>query len=76
LAWIFAEKWFWLIILVCASVILIPFLIVTLILNFPPYLRAVATVALVVSWGVAGAFKDWTKEKREQEEKMGQPASA
>jgi hypothetical protein len=75
LAWIFEEKWFWIIILACASIILVPFIIVTIILDMPPYLRAIATVALVVSWGLAGAFKDWTKEKREQEKKMEQPSA-
>jgi hypothetical protein len=35
----------------------------------------VATVLLVVCWGVAGAYKDWRKEKREQEKKMEQSGS-
>ena len=73
MAWIFKEKWFWLIFLACSSIILVPLLILTLILNLPAYLRAVATVALFLSWGVAGAFKDWTKEKREEEEKTREP---
>ena len=75
LAWIFKEKWFWIIFLAMVSIILVPFIFVTIILGMPPILRVVATVLLVVCWGVAGAYKDWMKEKREQEKKMEQSGS-
>lgn len=75
MAWLFKEKWFWLILLALVSVILIPFILVTIILNLPPILRVVATVFLVVGWGVAGAYRDWLREKREQEKKMQQHGS-
>jgi uncharacterized membrane protein len=70
LAWIFKEKWFWILLALLVSVILIPFMLVMVILNLPPILRAVATVLLVLCWGVVAAYKDWIKEKREQEKKM------
>ena len=76
MAWIFKEKWFWIIFLACVSIILVPFILVTIILGLPPILRVVATVLLVVSWGVAAAYKDWMKEKHEQEKEMEQSGSA
>jgi hypothetical protein len=76
LTWIFREKWLWIILLAMISVILVPFIIITVILDLPPILRLVATVFLVACWGVAGAYKEWAKEKREQEKKMERPESA
>jgi Na+/H+-dicarboxylate symporter len=76
LAWIFKEKWFWIILVALVSVILIPFILVTVILSMPPILRVVATALLVLCWGVAAAYRDWMKEKREQEKKMERPGSA
>jgi hypothetical protein len=76
LAWILKEKWFWIIVLAVGLIVIVPFIIITIILEMPPYLRVVGVVLLVLCWGVAGAFKDWTKEKREQEQKMGQPGPA
>lgn len=76
LAWIFKEKWFWIILAALLSVILIPFIVVSAILNLPPVLRVFATVLLVMCWGVAAAYKDWVKEKNEQEKKMEAHGSA
>jgi hypothetical protein len=70
LTWIFKEKWFWIILAALVSVILIPFMLVMVILNLPPILRVVATVLLVLCWGVVAAYKDWIKEKHEQKKKM------
>jgi hypothetical protein len=71
LAWIFKEKWFWIIILSIVTVVVLPFIIILAILNLgDPVLRVVAIVLLLVCWGVAGAYKDWTKSKREEEERM------
>jgi hypothetical protein len=50
--------------------ILIPFMVIMAILNLPPILRWVATVLLILCWGVAAAYKEWIKEKHEQEKKM------
>lgn len=75
MAWLFREKWFWLILLALVSIILVPFILLTIILNLPPILRVVATVFLVVTWGVAAAYRDWLREKREQEKKMQQHGS-
>ncbi len=53
------------------TIIVLPFIIIFAILNLgDPILRVAAIVLLLVCWGVAGAYKDWTKNKREEEEKM------
>jgi hypothetical protein len=70
LAWIFKEKWFWILLTVLVLMILIPFMVIMAILNLPPILRWVATVLLILCWGVAAAYKEWIKEKHEQEKKM------
>jgi hypothetical protein len=70
LAWIFKEKWFWIVVLALITIILTPFIIVGVMLNLPPIFRVVGMVLLVLCWGVAGAYKEWTKSKREEEEKM------
>jgi len=70
LAWIFKEKWFWILLTVLVLIILIPFMVIMAILNLPPILRWVATVLLILCWGVAAAYKEWIKEKHEQEKKM------
>jgi hypothetical protein len=70
LAWIFKEKWFWIVVLALVTIILTPFIIVAVMLNLPPIFRIVGMVLLVLCWGVAGAYKEWTKSKREGEEEM------
>jgi hypothetical protein len=52
------------------TIILIPFIVVAVMLNLPPIFRVVGMVLLVLCWGMAGAYKEWTKSKREEEEKM------
>jgi hypothetical protein len=76
LAWIFREKWFWIVVLALATVILAPFIVISFVLALPPIFRLVSTLLLVICWGVAAAYKDWVKSKREQEEKMEKAKSA
>lgn len=67
LAWIIKEKWFWIIVLAIITITLLPFIIVEAILNLPSPVRLVATIAIVLSWAVAGAYREWIKSKREEE---------
>jgi cell shape-determining protein MreC len=76
LSWIFKEKWFWIILVAIASIILVPFIVIAAILSMPPILRVVATAVLILCWGVAAAYRDWVKEKREQEKKTERTGSA
>jgi len=73
MAFLLREKWVWIIIAMLIAVILVPFMIVLVILNLPSFLVPVAIVALVLCWALTSAYKEWTKDKREQEEKMKVP---
>ena len=70
MTWIFKEKWFWIVILALATIVLAPFIVVSVMLNLPPVFRLVGMIVLVVCWGAAGAYKEWTKSKREEAEKQ------
>jgi len=65
------EKWFWIIVLAVSLVIGAPLLVVWVILNLPPLYQLLATVLLVILWGVAAGYKEWVIEKRKEEEKKG-----
>jgi hypothetical protein len=68
LSWILSEKWFWIIALAVVAVFIVPFFIVSFILALPPELRVIATLLLIVGWGVAAGYKDWIQNKRREEE--------
>jgi len=73
MAFLLREKWVWILIAILIAVILVPFMIVLVILNLPSFLVPFAIVALVLCWAFASAYKEWTKDKREQDEKMKAP---
>lgn len=78
MAWLFRERWFWIVFLALVTIILAPFIVVSVILSLPPIFRLVSMIVLVVCWGVAGAYKEWTKSKREEankQEKISEPAA-
>jgi len=71
---ILTEKWLWIIIAVLILIVVTPFFIVWAILILPPPLNAIATICLVVLWGVAAGYKDWITSKRKEEaEKVQKP---
>jgi len=61
------------IILLTSLIIILPLVIIWFILQLPPSLALVATVLLIILWGVAAGYKDWILYK-EQEEERGQKA--
>jgi hypothetical protein len=71
--WILSEKWFWIIILALAAISVGPLLIIWVILYLPDELKVVATILIVIGWGVAAGYKDWLKDKRREEEKRRPP---
>ncbi|MEM0058217.1 MAG: hypothetical protein QXG09_05050 [Candidatus Bathyarchaeia archaeon] len=68
-----ANRWIWMIILLTSLIIILPLVIIWFILQLPPSLALVATVLLIILWGVAAGYKDWILYK-EQEEERGQKA--
>jgi len=68
MSWIFSEEWLWLIIIALAAILILPLLIVWVILALSAELKVVATILIVVGWGVAAGYKDWLVAKRREEE--------
>ena len=66
---ILTEKWLWIIILGIIAIIAIPLVVVWIILNLPPVLRLVATVFIIIGWGIAAGYRDWVMSKRREEER-------
>lgn len=65
---VFSERWLWIIILGVSAIIVIPLLVVWFILQLSSELKIVATVLIIVLWGVAAGYKDWVKARREESE--------
>ncbi|MGB9778162.1 MAG: hypothetical protein ACPLW8_02050 [Candidatus Bathyarchaeales archaeon] len=68
MSWILHERWFWIIALSVIAIFIVPFFIVSFILALPQELRIVATILLIVSWGIVAGYKDWIQSKRKEEE--------
>lgn len=66
---ILSEKWFWIVVLSVTLIFVMPLLVVWTILHLDPTLKIVATIFLVVLWGVVSGYKDWIVSKRAGEEK-------
>lgn len=68
MSWILNQRWFWIIVIAVVAVFITPFFIVSFILALPLELRLLATILLVVGWGIAAGYKDWIQSKRREEE--------
>ncbi len=66
---ILTERWLWIIIFVIFLVIATPLAVVWIILNLPFPYNTIATVLLVILWGVAAGYREWIIEQRKQREK-------
>ena len=74
MSWILSEEWLWLIVLSFIAILVGPLLIVWFILVLPPELKILATILIIVGWGVAAGYKDWLKAKRKEEEQKMLPS--
>jgi len=65
------DKWIWITIFSVLLVIVLPLVIVWGILNLPAELRIIATICIIVLWGVVSGYKDWivSKEREKEQEK-------
>jgi len=66
---ILSEKWFWIIVISVLLVVSIPLVVVWVILQLPFPYNLIATILIVITWGVASGYKDWVMTKRKEEEK-------
>jgi hypothetical protein len=65
------DRWFFITVVSVTLVLIVPLVVVWLILQVGPELRFVATVAIIVAWGVVSGYKDWIISKRK--EQQGEP---
>lgn len=63
---ILKQKWLWVIILSFCLIIIAPLFVVWMILQLSPTLRFLATVLIVVGWGVVAGYKEWITERAAQ----------
>jgi len=59
-------QWLLLSVLLVTMIIALPLVVVWGILNLPSELRIVATICIVVAWGVASGYKEWIISKRKE----------
>lgn len=64
-----STKWFWITAVLAVLVILVPLTVVWLILQVSPEIRIVATISIVVIWGIVSGYKDWVISKGKEAEK-------
>ncbi|MEM2111795.1 MAG: hypothetical protein QXX08_07955 [Candidatus Bathyarchaeia archaeon] len=59
------EKWLWIIIVSVFLIIVGPLIVIWLIINLPTDIRVLATICIIILWGVVSGYKDWilSKEK-------------
>jgi hypothetical protein len=66
---IILDRWLWITIISIFLIIVLPFVVIWFILTIAdPNLRLVATILLVVLWGVVSGYKEWVTSKRGKEE--------
>jgi hypothetical protein len=69
MVWLLKERWFWVIIGSLILVLALPLTIIWLVLNLPPTIRLIVTIAIILAWGIAAGYKDWLIAKRQEENK-------
>jgi hypothetical protein len=69
------DKWFWITVLSVLLIITVPFLVVWGILYLPPMWALVATIGIIILWGVAAGYKDYVISKRRESEEKPEQAS-
>ena len=66
---ILTSKWFWIIVILCSLVVVTPFVCLLIILLLPIPLNALATIGIVIAWGIVAGYKDWILSKKGEEER-------
>lgn len=65
-----SDKWIWITIISVFLVLVVPLAVIWIILQAPPELRVIGTIAIIVIWSVVSGYKDWViSKRREAEEK-------
>ena len=61
------NKWLWIIIGAMCTIILGPFLIMSVALMSPSWLSATIVILVIIGWGIVGGYKDWSLHRRKEE---------
>ncbi|MCJ7423328.1 hypothetical protein MUP01_03560 [Candidatus Bathyarchaeota archaeon] len=64
------DRWFVIIVLAVILIIVTPLLVVLVILQLPSWLALVATISIIVLWGVVSGYKDWIMSRRRESEEQ------
>ncbi len=72
---VWSSKWLWITVFSALLVIVAPLIVVWGILNLPSDVRIVATVLIIILWGVVSGYKDWVISERKREEEKQREAS-
>jgi len=60
------EKWLWIIVSCLILIFILPFFIVMVLLTLPEPLNAIATLLLILLWGVVTGYKDWLMHRKKE----------
>jgi len=55
------------IVTMASAIVITPFVLLILILNMPAPLNFIATILIVIGWGVVAGYKDWILAKAKEE---------
>lgn len=73
LKWLLLNPWLWIIILSISTILIGPFIVLYGILVLPSPYGGLATIAIIVGWGIAAGYKDWAISKRKEEKSKMKP---
>lgn len=62
------DKWVLITLIAAVAVIVIPLIVIWIMLQLPSEFALIATILLIILWGVASGYKDWVMSKRREEE--------
>lgn len=65
---ILTSKWYWIIVSIGITVFVVPYILVLVILYLPPPLNAIATIGIIIAWGIVAGYKDWLISKEKEKE--------
>jgi hypothetical protein len=64
------NRWTWIVVVGLILILVVPLIVVWTIIELPPELRLVATISIILLWGVVAGYKDWVIAKRREQEDM------
>jgi len=61
------SRWLWIIIGAMCTIVMMPFLIMFVALSSPSWVGTTIVILVIIGWGIAGGYKEWSLHKRKQE---------